>query len=155
MTRSTTRTTEAEEAASRLAGEVSNAAYAADVTTEPSGDGTSQITQKASEVTDKVGEVATQAREKAMETADQARERTAEGAESAADTIREQVEGKGGIQEAAGTRLADGMEKTATYLREHDTQTMIEDIERYVREHPTQAVLGAVAAGFIIGRILK
>jgi ElaB/YqjD/DUF883 family membrane-anchored ribosome-binding protein len=155
MASTPTTPTDAEAAPSRLAQEVSNAAYAAEASTESPGPDTSTVTEKASELTDSVSEKASQARERAMETADQAREKTAEGVESAAGTLREQVEGKGGIQEAAGTRLADGMERTATYLREHDTQTMMEDIERYVREHPTQAILGAVAAGFIIGRILK
>ena len=47
------------------------------------------------------------------------------------------------------------MESTATYLREHDTQTMLNDIEAYVRGHPTQAVIGAVAVGFVLGRMLR
>ena len=48
-------------------------------------------------------------------------------------------------REKAGTTVADGMEKTAQYLREHDTQQMVNDVEQFVREHPTQAVVGAVA----------
>ena len=47
------------------------------------------------------------------------------------------------------------MEKTATYLRENDTETMLSDFEKYIREHPTQAVISAVAVGFVVGRILR
>jgi ElaB/YqjD/DUF883 family membrane-anchored ribosome-binding protein len=103
------------------------------------------------QVKDKASEVASQATEKV----EQARETTAEQMASTADTVRENVQGKGGIQEKAGVAAADGMEKTAQYLRDHDTQAMMQDVEKFVREHPTQAVLGAVAAGFIIGRILR
>jgi ElaB/YqjD/DUF883 family membrane-anchored ribosome-binding protein len=115
---------------------------------ETSGDVTGQAKEKAAEV-------ATQVKDRAQETADKAIDGTAGGVQSVADTIRERAEGSGGIQEKAGTTVADGMEKTATYLRDHDSQQMMQDVERFVREHPTQAVLGAVAAGFIIGRILR
>ena len=114
-----------------------------------------QVGRVAADVKETAKEKAVQAGEKATEVADQAREKTAEGAQSAADTIREQTAGKGGIQETVGTTAADTMEKTATYLREHDTQTMLNDVETYIREHPTQAVIGAVAVGFVIGRILR
>jgi ElaB/YqjD/DUF883 family membrane-anchored ribosome-binding protein len=114
-----------------------------------------QVGRVAADVKETAKEKAAQATEKATEVADQAREKTAEGAQSAADTIREQTTGKGGIQETVGTTAADTMDKTATYLREHDTQAMLNDLETYIREHPTQAVIGAVAVGFVVGRILR
>jgi ElaB/YqjD/DUF883 family membrane-anchored ribosome-binding protein len=114
-----------------------------------------QVGRVAADVKDTAKEKASQAGEKATEVVDQAREKTAEGAQSAADTIREQTAGKGGIQETVGTKAADTMETTASYLREHDTQAMLNDLENYIREHPTQAVIGAVALGFVVGRILR
>jgi ElaB/YqjD/DUF883 family membrane-anchored ribosome-binding protein len=114
-----------------------------------------QAGRVAADAKETVSQTASQAAEKATEMADQAREKTAGGMESAADTVREQVAGKGGIQETVGTTAADTMEKTASYLRENDTQAMLNDIENYVREHPAQAVLGAVAVGFLVGRILR
>jgi ElaB/YqjD/DUF883 family membrane-anchored ribosome-binding protein len=102
-----------------------------------------------------VSRTATQVKERAQDTADQAMDTAAGGMESTAGTIRDKVEGQGGIQEKAGTAIADGMDKTAQYLREHDSQAVMQDMERYVRDHPTQAVLGALAVGFIVGRIIR
>jgi ElaB/YqjD/DUF883 family membrane-anchored ribosome-binding protein len=107
---------------------------------------------EASETTDSTMQ---QARDKAMDTADQAKDKTAEGMASAAETIRDKVGSTGGVAGTAGTRLADGMEKTAEYLREHDTQELMSDLDQYIKDHPTQAIIGAVAIGFIIGRMLR
>jgi ElaB/YqjD/DUF883 family membrane-anchored ribosome-binding protein len=98
---------------------------------------------------------ATKIKERATETADKAMDTTAGGMESAADTIREKFEGQGGIQEKAGTTVASGMERTAEYLREHDTQAVLSDVEAYVKNHPAQALVGAVALGFVIGRVMR
>ena len=114
-----------------------------------------QVDPVATDFKDTAREKAQQAGEKATKVADQARDKTAEGVQSAAETVREQAAGKGGIHETVGIKAADTMETTATYLREHDTQTMLNDIEAYVREHPTQAVIGAVAVGFVLGRMLR
>lgn len=95
------------------------------------------------------------AKEKAMEGAEQAKDSAAGGLETAAEAIRERTASTEGIQGKAGEKLAEGMEKTAGYLREHDTREIIGDVEIYVREHPTQAVLGAVAVGFILGRMMR
>jgi ElaB/YqjD/DUF883 family membrane-anchored ribosome-binding protein len=55
----------------------------------------------------------------------------------------------------AGEAAASTMEKTATYVREHSTNEMLNDVETYVKEHPAQSVAGAVVAGFLLGRILR
>jgi ElaB/YqjD/DUF883 family membrane-anchored ribosome-binding protein len=55
----------------------------------------------------------------------------------------------------AGEKVAEGMERSATYLREHSTEDMRGDVERYVREHPMQAMAGALVAGFVLSRILR
>jgi ElaB/YqjD/DUF883 family membrane-anchored ribosome-binding protein len=55
----------------------------------------------------------------------------------------------------AGVKVADTMESAAGYLREHNTEDMVGDLEKYVKAHPTTALAGAVVAGFFIGRILR
>jgi ElaB/YqjD/DUF883 family membrane-anchored ribosome-binding protein len=108
----------------------------------------------------------TQARDtmsqKATEFTDKARERTDEGMNKAAgamdDTaqkLRDRTEGQGGVQAKAGEKVAEGMEKTAGYLREKDTQQIMDDVEDYVREHPVQAIAGALVGGFVLARILR
>jgi ElaB/YqjD/DUF883 family membrane-anchored ribosome-binding protein len=104
--------------------------------------------EQARERTQQVGE---QARERA----EQGRERAAGGMASAAEKLREQSEGQSGMRAEVGTKAADTMERGASYLREHDTQEIVDDVEKYVREHPMQALAGAVVGGFIIGRILR
>jgi ElaB/YqjD/DUF883 family membrane-anchored ribosome-binding protein len=100
-------------------------------------------------------QAATKAREKAQEQAEAGIDTAAEGLSSAADKIRERAAGVDGMPAQAGTKVADTMERTAGYLREHDTNEIVDDLERYVREHPVQAVAGAIVGGFVIGRILK
>ena len=111
--------------------------------------------QTSTDAKDRIGDAAARAQKKVQETADQARDSAAGGMRSAADKLREKTTGSGGIQEAAGTRLAEGMDKTARYLREHDTQSMLSDLESYVRQHPARSIIAAVAAGLLIGRRLR
>jgi ElaB/YqjD/DUF883 family membrane-anchored ribosome-binding protein len=109
--------------------------------------GVDRMKQKAGDTKDRV-------QEKVKDTAEQGIDRTAEGVQSAADRIRTQAEERGGMTAEAGTKVADTMERTAGYLREHDSEQIMDDVERYVRDHPVQAVAGAVVGGFILGRLL-
>jgi ElaB/YqjD/DUF883 family membrane-anchored ribosome-binding protein len=93
--------------------------------------------------------------EKAKERAEAGRERAAGGLESAAGQMRERAEAGEGMTAQVGTKVADQMERTAGYLREHDTSQIFDDVEEYVREHPMQALAGAVVGGFLIGRMLR
>jgi ElaB/YqjD/DUF883 family membrane-anchored ribosome-binding protein len=137
-----------------------------EVRENPPSEGQGSMNQTASDVRDRTMEGATRVKEgvrenvnnfrtSAMDQVEQSRERAAGGVESVAQQVRDRVSGTGGIQETAGVRVAEGMDKTAAYLREHDTKAMMSDFESYTKEHPTQAIMGAVALGFILGRILK
>jgi ElaB/YqjD/DUF883 family membrane-anchored ribosome-binding protein len=95
------------------------------------------------------------AREQASQVADEATTTAGESMESVASKLREGTEGQGGMAGQAGTKVADSMENTASYLKEHDTQEMLDDLERYVREHPMQALAGAIVGGFLIGRVFR
>jgi ElaB/YqjD/DUF883 family membrane-anchored ribosome-binding protein len=115
----------------------------------------SKAQDKASEMGQKAQETASKAGEKAQEKVDQGMDSAAGGMESAASKLREQAENMDGMPAQAGTKVADTMERTAGYLREHDSAEIMDDIEQYVREHPMQAVAGAIVGGFLIGRILS
>jgi ElaB/YqjD/DUF883 family membrane-anchored ribosome-binding protein len=121
--------------------------------------GTTETTRE--EAMGRAQEFAAEARDHAESAGQEVQERTdagidraAQGMESAADTLREKAAGKEGLTAEAGTKLADGMERTAGYLKEHDTAAILDDMETYVREHPMQALAGAVVGGFLIGRLL-
>jgi ElaB/YqjD/DUF883 family membrane-anchored ribosome-binding protein len=107
------------------------------------------------EFADKTKQKAAELGEKAQARADEGLDKAAGGLEQNAERLREKAQERGGIAADAGTRVADGMEKTAGYLREHDTAEILDDVERYVRDHPVQAVAGAVIGGFVIGRLLR
>ena len=127
-----------------------------------SGGMTDQARDMAGRAQERAGEMAEQAQEKAGNVATMARERTdqgkekaAEGMQTAAEKIRERSESREGMQAQVGTRVADTLEKTSGYLREHDTNEMWDDFESFVRENPMQAAAGALVAGFVLGRILR
>jgi ElaB/YqjD/DUF883 family membrane-anchored ribosome-binding protein len=51
--------------------------------------------------------------------------------------------------------VAEGVQSTATYLREHDTKQMMSDVEDIVRRNPGQSLLIAAAVGFLVGRAFR
>ena len=118
------------------------------------GGGGKTATEPASAV-DKMKDKAPEVMQKAQDKADAGIDTAAGGMESAADKIRERTQGKEGMPAEAGAKVADTMERTAGYLREHDSSEILDDVERFVREHPVQAVAGALVGGFVISRILK
>ena len=125
-------------------------------TTDPAHDSDGlrdQVDQRAHDVADRASGIAEQGRERAAAAAEAGEERAAEGMERAADMVRDRADGT----PAAGAAMmaADGMERGAGYLRSHDTNQMWTDVEEYVREHPVMGIAGSVAAGFLVGRMLR
>jgi ElaB/YqjD/DUF883 family membrane-anchored ribosome-binding protein len=116
---------------------------------------TSDTQERAQEMAGKARETASQYAEKAQEQLDHGTDQAAGGLEQAAEKLREQTQDGGGMPAQAGTKVAEGMESAAGYLREHNTEDMLADLEHYVKAHPTTALAGAVVAGFFIGRILR
>lgn len=102
-----------------------------------------------------------QGRDSAGETIEQARFRAADGLSAAAERIdrmatqQEQDGGAGAKAAGAAHRLAGGLDATADFLRSPDTEQLRTDVERSVRAKPLQAVLITLAAGFVVGRILR
>jgi ElaB/YqjD/DUF883 family membrane-anchored ribosome-binding protein len=89
--------------------------------------------------------------------ADQARVSTAGGLQRAASKVQEtadQLPGGQTVQNAARS-VASGMERSASYLREHDFSDMQADAENFVRRHPGKTLIAALAAGFLLGQALR
>lgn len=92
---------------------------------------------------------------------DTVRNRAADALKTGAHRLESMLDREGGDSgappqvEAAGHRLAGGMESTADYLRRADGGRMRADFERQVQESPVQTLLGCAAVGFVIGRILR
>lgn len=100
-------------------------------------------------------DLAPMAREKAYTAAESGREGAASAFESAADKLDDRVAHSDGMPAKAAGRAAEGMHAAAGYLEQHDTTEIVDDVEQYVRAHPVRSLSAAVAAGFIVGRILR
>jgi hypothetical protein len=88
--------------------------------------------------------------------------RTAEQLDSAADQIdrftAERTRGATGVKAQAGSMahsVADMMESAAGYLRDNDVDSLRENLRRQMRERPLQTLLVGVAAGWVVGKILR
>jgi len=85
---------------------------------------------------------------------------TLEGAARRLDEFADQqgTTGAGGVKARAGamaSSVADTIESTAQYLRDSDVSNLQGNLERQVRENPLQTLLIGVAAGWVLGKILK
>jgi ElaB/YqjD/DUF883 family membrane-anchored ribosome-binding protein len=112
-----------------------------------------KVTETASKAKDKVADLGRSAAEKI----DENRESAAGTLESAASTLHEKAVSLPGGETVAklAHTAADKLESTAGYVREHDVQSMITDVEDLVRRHPGQSLVAAATVGFLLGRMLK
>lgn len=79
------------------------------------------------------------------------REAVADGIDSVASRIS-----AGGEHVAHGAKAtADKMSDSATWLRDTSGRDMMHSFESMVKEHPGRTLLGAVAIGFLAGRMLR
>ena len=119
----------------------------------PTGEVMDKVTDMAGRLKDQAGNAA----EKIGEGLEKGRKTTADTLQRTASTIRDKAADLRGGEVAAGIveRVADTVESTGAYLREHDMSDMKEDIERVVRRNPTQSLIIACVAGFLIGRAFR
>lgn len=116
----------------------------------------SQMADQATAAASRAAEQAKQAGEQVEARADAGMDRAASGLETAAEQVRGRLSGDGeGVRGAVGVKVADGLDRASGYLREHESREVWDDLETYVRDHPTQALIGAVAAGFVISKVLR
>jgi ElaB/YqjD/DUF883 family membrane-anchored ribosome-binding protein len=108
-----------------------------------------------------VGDRVNQIRGRLEEGVDQGLDRAAEGIGGAARTLHQTADrhlSGGGVRGTAG-RLAHGVadagENAASYLRETDAEDLTRSLEYQVRENPLQTLALAVAAGWLVGKILR
>jgi hypothetical protein len=92
--------------------------------------------------------------------ADQMLDEAAETLENAAGQI-DQLAGRipqKGIGRQAGNMAsgaADALESVAQFLRDNDVKTLQREVGRIVSEQPLGAVLLAVGAGWVVGKVLR
>jgi len=120
-------------------------------------DNVEKLKERLEDVASKAKDKAEQWSESASETVDRQRENVSAGLEKAASTLHEKATNVPGGPRAvsAAHRLADGMETTASYLREHDLADVRDDFIGLCKKHPVQALVSAVAFGFLLGRSVR
>jgi ElaB/YqjD/DUF883 family membrane-anchored ribosome-binding protein len=74
-----------------------------------------------------------------------------------ASTLHEKADSLPGGEKVADLAhsAADKVEATAGYVRDHDVQDMMADLENVVRRHPGQSLVAAAAVGFLLGRAFR
>jgi hypothetical protein len=118
----------------------------------------SDAKNRAAELASKLKDKASQLTSTVSDTVGRQRDNVAGGLDRAASTIHEKagsLPGAGQKAADAANRLADGMESTASYLRDHDLKGMGNDVAGICRKYPLQSLLSAVAIGFLVGRSLR
>lgn len=113
-----------------------------------------QAKEKATEVKDQAADKASQLKDQATDKADQGLDKASDGLSTAADKLRDQS-GEGGPLPAQAGMVADRLEQASSYLKGKDTNEIVSDLEKFVREKPVESVIGAVAIGFILAKILR
>lgn len=117
-------------------------------------DAVSAVSEKASDAATQVKDKASDIGRTAAEKIDKNRDSAASGIETAAATLHEKAESLPGGEKV--TKLAhataDKLSSTADYVREHDVNSMMQDVERLVKNNPGPALLAAAAIGFLVGR---
>jgi ElaB/YqjD/DUF883 family membrane-anchored ribosome-binding protein len=111
---------------------------------------TEKVSDAAADVKDKVADLGRTAADKI----NQNRGAAASGLEKAAATVHETAAGLPGGEKVAelAHSTADKLTSTAEYVRDHDVNSMMADVERFVKNSPGPALLIAGVIGFLVGR---
>jgi ElaB/YqjD/DUF883 family membrane-anchored ribosome-binding protein len=109
-----------------------------------------KLSDTAGQVKDKVSAIGHTAADKI----DENRDAAAEGLEKAAAALHEKAEGLPGGEKVSDLahETAEKLSSTADYVREHDVNSMMADVETLVRKNPGPALLAAAVIGFLVGR---
>jgi len=86
--------------------------------------------------------------------ADENRDAAARGLQTAASSLHQQAESLPGGEKVTGLAhsAADTLTSTADYVRGHDVNGMMTDLERLVKNNPGPSLLAAAALGFLVAR---
>ena len=121
---------------------------------DESGDEQSTLGEKlantAGQVKDKVALLGRSAADKV----DENRGAAASGLQKAASALHEKAESLPGGEKISsmGHAAAERMSSTADYVREHDVEGMMTDVETLVKNNPGRSLLAAAVIGFLLGR---
>lgn len=112
-------------------------------------------------MTDKVSDVANQMKDKvadfgrsAADKIDGNRESAASGLENAASALHDKADSLPGGEKVTSLAhtTAEKLNSTAQYVREHDFNRMMGDLEQVVKNNPGPSLIAAAVIGYLAGR---
>lgn len=85
---------------------------------------------------------------------DEDRGAVATGLDKAASALHEKAESLPGGEKVTSLAhaTADKLSSTADYIRDHDVNRMMADVETLVKRNPGRSLLAAAVIGFLVGR---
>jgi ElaB/YqjD/DUF883 family membrane-anchored ribosome-binding protein len=109
-----------------------------------------KIADTAAQVRDKISDLGQTAAEKI----DENRDAAASGLQKAASALRGSAENLPGGERVAGfaQATAEKLSTTADYVRDHDLNRMMADVETLVKNNPGPSLIAAAVIGFLVGR---
>ena len=119
------------------------------------------VMEEAASVGGKLSETAMQVKEKltdfgrtATSKIDENRDAAASGLQKAASALHDRAENLPGVDTVSNLAhdAANKLTATADYVREHDANRMMADVETLVKNNPGPSLLAAVVVGFLAGR---
>ncbi|GAA3834586.1 hypothetical protein GCM10022226_65030 [Sphaerisporangium flaviroseum] len=124
---------------------------------EVAGTAKQQATVVASEAKTQAGQAIGHLRNRAAKEADTQAQKAAQGIRQWADDLANMADnGKPDSPVRTVThQVADTSRRAADYLEEHGIAGVAEDVQQFARRRPGLFLAGAVAAGFLVGRLAK
>jgi hypothetical protein len=122
---------------------------------------TDSVSESATELGDQLSNFGSTAKDKVADlsrtTADKIdgnREAAAGGLAAAASALHEKADMLPGGEKVAGIAhsAADKLSGTADYVREHDVDSMMSDLNRLVKANPGPSLVAAAVIGFLVAR---
>jgi ElaB/YqjD/DUF883 family membrane-anchored ribosome-binding protein len=121
---------------------------------DPLGDQPSTVGGKLSDAATQVKDKVSDLGRTAADTIDENRGAAASGLDKAASALHENAESLPGGEKVSGLAhaTAETLSSTADYVRDHDVNRMMADVETLVKNNPGPSLLAAAAIGFLVGR---
>jgi len=124
---------------------------------EVAGTAKEQIGNVAGEAKTQIGDLATQAKQQASQQASQQQQKAAQTVRGVADQLQGISRGEAptGVAADIVQQISSRVQTLADRLENADPQELLGEVRRFARNKPGGFLLGAAAAGFLTGRMVK
>jgi ElaB/YqjD/DUF883 family membrane-anchored ribosome-binding protein len=123
-----------------------------DVGGQPAGVGTAaRMKETAKETAVEASEKVSDLGRKTVEQIDATRAPIASTLDRTASSLHE----TGDTAARAAHTTANKLQSTADYVRQHDVQDMMSDVQELAKRYPGQCLLAAAGLGFLLGRLFR